>query len=99
MELSKAIKCCPEAIGEWINDIVLPTHADGYNTATYIARLITDEARERLELEKEDDYFYYLSLEDPLIDSWLSVKNHKKIVAEYIQAVFDSWEEAGEPNE
>lgn len=97
---NKFIELCPEPVGEWINEYMLPDLADGYHSAEAIAEVIIEQASSRLDDEKSDIEFYLKQTADQVLyDSWVVLRSHKQILIGYIQAVFDSWEEAGEPNE
>lgn len=100
MKKNKFIEACPESVGEWISEYMLPELADGYHSAEAIAEIVIEQANSRLDDEKSDVEFYAKqSMDQALYDSWIVIGSHKKILIGFIQAVFDSWEEAGEPNE
>ena len=89
----------PELVAEYIEENVLPTYADGHNTAEMIADIMIDEALSRLVKEKYDITAYMPFNQDlSVLDSWVVRGSHKKVIIGYIQAVFDSWEREGGNN-
>ena len=85
-------KICPEEVGEFISEVVLPEYADGVRTSEMIANAMVSDAMERLEINSVDHLEYYrLHPSTALIDPFIVEINNKEIIIAYIQTVFDGW--------
>lgn len=86
----------PELVGLHIDQEVLPIYTNVHCTAEGIAFDMYLDASSNLLLEFDDPEFYITKPSNQaLIDAWILKSNSRKIIAGYIQAVFDSWEREG----
>ena len=86
-------KICPTEIGDYIDEIILPSYANGFNTAEMIASSMVYNALSRLEIANVNHLEYYQKHSSTaLIDSFIGAGINKKILVAYIQTAFDSWE-------
>lgn len=84
--------CCPAEVAEYIDQVVLPDHADGYHNASQICADWRDEAMDRLIHAIKDSESYQKQRADlSLIDAWISWGPNAVIAKAYIQEAFDSW--------
>ena len=75
----------PELVAEYIDDVILPNHADGHNSAEKIYSIILDEATEFIDglesgLENEEKI---------LISCYCAIGRNKETIIDYIE---QAWE-------
>jgi len=85
-------KICPDAVAEYIDEIILPEWADRNSTAEFIASSMIYESLSRLDLASIDMIKYYqLHGNFALIDFFVVEGINRKVLVAYIQSAFDSW--------
>lgn len=80
----------PEIVAKWINETVLPELSDGYHTAEQIWSETYEECKAQVD---SDTAYLFPKDNDALIDAWMMIPKNKQPFIDYVQSVFDSWEE------
>lgn len=98
MKIEGLTKVMPQEILDYVDESLLPTYADGNNTATNIADLSIEDANAFLatEFEPENTGWFYNA---KIIAPWIVVTSHRQLLIDYIQYVLDEWAEDGEQDE